>query len=120
MKRTSLLALCLAAAAVYAAGCASNPATGGKTVVTGTMDGEKKTVQKITDVTFGPDFAVEWINQCHHIVQKLYTELPAPDANGYIVLGTDYQKAQKQTLDRQLATGGLRLAALLNAVLGGQ
>jgi predicted Zn-dependent protease len=46
MKRTSLLALCLAAAAVYAAGCASNPATGGKTVVTGTMDGEKKTVQK--------------------------------------------------------------------------
>ena len=34
--------------------------------------------------------------------------------------GSDYQKAQKETLDRQLATGGLRLAALLNAVLGGQ
>jgi predicted Zn-dependent protease len=46
MKRTPLLVLCLAATAVFVAGCASNPATGGKTVVTGTMDGEKKTVQK--------------------------------------------------------------------------
>ena len=81
---------------------------------------EKKIVPQITDVTFGPDFAVEWINQCHHVVQKLYAELPAPNAKGYIVLGPDYQKAQKETLDRQLATGGLRLAALLNAVLGGQ
>jgi hypothetical protein len=81
---------------------------------------EKKTVPQIKDVTFGPDFAVEWINQCHHVVQKLYAELPAPDANGFIVLGPDYQKAQKETLDRQLATGGLRLAALLNGVLGGQ
>jgi len=46
MKRSSLFALCVAAAAVYTVGCASNPATGGKNVVMGSMDGEKKTVQK--------------------------------------------------------------------------
>ena len=46
MKRTSLLALCFATTVIFAAGCASNPATGGKNVVMGTMDGEKKTVQK--------------------------------------------------------------------------
>src|SRR5215510_1658178 len=46
MKRSSLIALCVAAAAVYTVGCASNPATGGKNVVMGTMDGEKKTTQK--------------------------------------------------------------------------
>ena len=46
MKRSSFLALCVAAAAVYTVGCASNPATGGKNVVMGSMDGEKKTVQK--------------------------------------------------------------------------
>ena len=46
MKRNSLLALFLAATTVFVAGCASNPATGGKNVVMGTMDGEKKTTQK--------------------------------------------------------------------------
>jgi len=46
MKRTSLLVLWLAATTVFVAGCASNPATGGKNVVMGSMDGEKKTVQK--------------------------------------------------------------------------
>src|SRR5688572_24140049 len=46
MKRSHLIALCLAATGVFAAGCASNPATGGKNVVLGSMDGEKKTVQK--------------------------------------------------------------------------
>lgn len=46
MKRNSLIALCVAATALFVAGCASNPATGGKNVVMGTMDGEKKTVQK--------------------------------------------------------------------------
>src|SRR5215510_7361801 len=46
MKRSSLIALCVAAIAAYAAGCASNPATGGKNVVMGSMEGEKKTVEK--------------------------------------------------------------------------
>ena len=46
MKRTPLLVLWLAATTIFVAGCASNPATGGKNVVMGTMDGEKKTVQK--------------------------------------------------------------------------
>ena len=46
MKRSHLIALCLAATTVFVAGCASNPATGGKNVVMGSMEGEKKTVQK--------------------------------------------------------------------------
>src|SRR4029077_7590714 len=46
MKRTPLIVLCVAATTVFVAGCASNPATGGKNVVMGTMEGEKKTVQK--------------------------------------------------------------------------
>jgi len=46
MKRTSLLIYVVAAACLFAVGCASNPATGGKNVVVGTMDGEKKSVQK--------------------------------------------------------------------------
>ncbi|HEU4778884.1 MAG TPA: M48 family metalloprotease [Steroidobacteraceae bacterium] len=46
MKRIRLLPLLLAASAVLLSGCASNPATGGKNVVLGSMDGEKKTVQK--------------------------------------------------------------------------
>jgi len=46
MKRTPLLVLCLTALTIFAAGCASNPATGGKNVVMGSMEGEKKTVQK--------------------------------------------------------------------------
>jgi predicted Zn-dependent protease len=46
MKRISLIAFCLAATTVFVGGCASNPATGGKNVVLGSMDGEKKTVQK--------------------------------------------------------------------------
>ena len=46
MKRTPLIVLCVAASIVFVAGCASNPATGGKNVVMGSMEGEKKTVQK--------------------------------------------------------------------------
>jgi predicted Zn-dependent protease len=45
MKRLQLIACSLAAIYLFA-GCASNPATGGKNVVMGTMDGEKKQVQK--------------------------------------------------------------------------
>src|SRR6478736_3673820 len=46
MKRTQYLALCLAAATLILSSCASNPATGGHNVVLGTIEGEKKTVQK--------------------------------------------------------------------------
>jgi predicted Zn-dependent protease len=46
MKRTSLIPLLITAACVFAAGCGSNPATGGKNVVLGTWEGEKKTTQK--------------------------------------------------------------------------
>ena len=46
MKRIRLFPLLFAATCVFVGGCASNPATGGKNVVLGSMDGEKKTVQK--------------------------------------------------------------------------
>jgi predicted Zn-dependent protease len=45
MKR-QLITLVLAAAGVFAAGCVSNPSTGGKSVGVGGLEGEKKTVQK--------------------------------------------------------------------------
>jgi predicted Zn-dependent protease len=46
MKRTTLVPLLITAICVFAAGCGSNPATGGKNVVLGTWEGEKKTTQK--------------------------------------------------------------------------
>jgi len=46
MKRIRLLPLLIAASSVFIAGCGSNPATGGKNVVVGTWEGEKKTTQK--------------------------------------------------------------------------
>ncbi|HUQ10466.1 MAG TPA: M48 family metalloprotease [Steroidobacteraceae bacterium] len=45
MKR-QLITLVLAAACTFAAGCVSNPSTGGKSVGVGGWEGEKKTVQK--------------------------------------------------------------------------
>ena len=46
MKRIRLFPLLIAATCVFAAGCSSNPATGGKNVVMGSWEGEKKTTQK--------------------------------------------------------------------------
>ena len=46
MKRIRLISLALAATCVFLSGCASNPATGGKNVVLGSMEGEKKTDRK--------------------------------------------------------------------------
>jgi predicted Zn-dependent protease len=46
MKRIQLIPLLLAATCVFIAGCGSNPATGGKNVVIGSWEGEKKTTQK--------------------------------------------------------------------------
>src|SRR6476619_2198217 len=47
MKRTHFLVLTLAtAASLIVASCSSNPATGGKTVVIGSWEGEKKATQK--------------------------------------------------------------------------
>jgi len=46
MKRIRIFPLLIAASCVFIAGCGSNPATGGKNVVMGTWEGEKKTTQK--------------------------------------------------------------------------
>lgn len=46
MKRIQLISLAFAAACAVVTGCATNHATGGKNVVLGSWEGEKKTVQK--------------------------------------------------------------------------
>jgi predicted Zn-dependent protease len=46
MNRIRLIPLFITALCVFAAGCGSNPATGGKNVVLGSWEGEKKTTQK--------------------------------------------------------------------------
>src|SRR6187551_2765001 len=46
MKRIRLIPLLIAATCVFVAGCSSNPATGGKNVVVGSWEGEKKASQK--------------------------------------------------------------------------
>jgi len=46
MKHIRLIPLLITAVCVFAAGCGSNPATGGKNVVLGSWEGEKKTTQK--------------------------------------------------------------------------
>src|SRR3954471_20625610 len=46
MKHIRLYPLLITAICVFAAGCGSNPATGGKNVVLGSWEGQKKTTQK--------------------------------------------------------------------------
>ncbi|NLR97618.1 S1/P1 nuclease [Rhizobium sp. P38BS-XIX] len=62
-------------------------------------------------------FASEWIDECHAVTQAVYRLTPPAAADGKIHIGPDYQSAVHAILDKQLATGGLRLAALLNAKL---
>jgi hypothetical protein len=59
----------------------------------------------------------DWINECHVTGQAVYKLTPQPNANGVVIIGPDYQKTVQGTLDRQLARGGLQLAAILNAAL---
>ncbi|WP_167392239.1 S1/P1 nuclease [Mesorhizobium sophorae] len=80
---------------------------------------DRTLVPGITDVSYGEGFAEQWVNQCHQVGQKLYQELPAANADGFIVIDETYQAAVKDRLDGQLAIGGLRLAAMLNSVLAG-
>jgi nuclease S1 len=58
-----------------------------------------------------------WVNDCHSVGQKVYALTPVPDGGAPIVVDQNYQKAVQPFLDRQLATGGLELAAVLNAAL---
>src|SRR6187399_104046 len=90
MKRSSLIALCVAAAAVYTVGCASNPATGGKNVVMGSMDGEKKTVQKhhqeiVKALGLYDDQAVqEYVNVVGQRVAKV-SDLPNEEFKFFVI-----------------------------------
>jgi len=90
MKRFPLIALCVAAAAVYTVGCASNPATGGKNVVMGSMDGEKKTVQKhhqeiVKALGLYDDQAVqEYVNLVGQRVAKV-SDLPNEEFKFFVI-----------------------------------
>ena len=90
MKRSHLIALCLAATGVFAAGCASNPATGGKNVVLGSMDGEKKTVQKnhqeiVKALGLYDDQATqEYVNVVGNRVAKV-SDLPAEEFKFFVI-----------------------------------
>ena len=46
----------------------------------------------------------------------MYQALPTPRADGTYLLDGMYQDAMRPVVDKQLATGGLRLAALLNKI----
>ena len=73
---------------------------------------DMEVVPTITDVTYGDGFAEAWINECHAVARTLYGLTPV--SNGApVVIGPDYQATGQPILDRQLATGGLRLAAML-------
>lgn len=63
------------------------------------------------------NFAAEWINECHAVTKTVYGLTPTPGTDGKIHVGPQYQAAAHDILDKQLATGGLRLAAILNAKL---
>lgn len=79
-------------------------------------DLDARVVPVITGVSFGGGFAEAWVNECHAVGQQIYALTPA-DADRP-TLGTDYQAKVDPIIDHQLAEGGLRLAAMLNAVLG--
>lgn len=62
------------------------------------------------------DWAVAWIDECHVVSQAMYGLVPA---DAQVALGSAYQAQVQPVLDRQLATGGLRLAVLLYTALTG-
>jgi predicted Zn-dependent protease len=82
--------LCVAATAIFVAGCASNPATGGKNVVMGTMEGEKKTVQKNHQEIvkamglYDDQAAQEYVNVVGQRVAKS-SDLPNEEFKFYII-----------------------------------
>ncbi|AYG69102.1 MULTISPECIES: S1/P1 nuclease [unclassified Rhizobium] len=78
---------------------------------------EDKIVPGIATPPTDAGFAIEWINACHAVTKRVYDLTPASAADGKIHVGPTYQTAAHDILDTQLATGGLRLAALLNAKL---
>ncbi|MGZ2488371.1 hypothetical protein ACVITL_006956 [Rhizobium pisi] len=65
------------------------------------------------------DYISAWANECFQQAIKAYGRLPqTPVTNGRILVDETYQKEVQPILDRQLALGGIRLAAVLNEALG--
>ncbi|PZM13716.1 hypothetical protein CPY51_12585 [Rhizobium tubonense] len=78
---------------------------------------DRTIVPNLPQPAIGQGFAVKWINECHTIGKQVYDLTPPLGTDNKIHIGPDYQAAVRETLDKQLATGGARLAALLNTVM---
>ena len=76
---------------------------------------ERDVISRVDAGPLDDGFAVRWIEECHDVARTLYGWTP----EGTYMIGPDYQADVQPILDRQLATGGVRLAALLNKLLGG-
>lgn len=77
---------------------------------------DDKVVPNLPAVKFGDGFAEAWVNECHAVGVKIYAL--TPENGPRPTLGKGYQAKVDPIIDRQLALGGLRLAAMLNLLLG--
>jgi predicted Zn-dependent protease len=90
MKRIQPLYVVLAATCLFAAGCVSNPSTGGKSVGVGGLEGEKKTVQKnhqeiVKSIGLYDDQATqEYVNLVGQRVAKV-SDLPNEEFKFFVV-----------------------------------
>ncbi len=69
-----------------------------------------KTKEEINQIQSGS--LENWLYDSHQIANKIYSQTPADSRLSY-----DYEYKFKDTMERQLLYGGLRLAKLLNEVL---
>jgi len=77
---------------------------------------DEKVVPTVAAPQMDGDFVAVWINECHAVGKAMYQALPTPRLDGTYLLDGMYQDAMRPVVDKQLATGGLRLAALLNKI----
>lgn len=66
----------------------------------------------------GPGDIDEWVKECHKVGVRAYNLLPGGASP--VAVGADYQSKVQPIVDQQLATAGVRLAAILNATLKAQ
>ena|SRR5262245_2663315 len=83
-----------------------------------TAELEASTIPMFSDMSYQDGSIENWINDCHSVGRQAYALTPEPSSNGIVVVDQHYQAAVQPILDRQLAKGGLQLAAVLNAALG--
>ena len=80
-------------------------------------DLERRVVPDVPAPSVAVGFAELWVNETHAVAHQLYALTPVNAATP-VRIDSDYQRQVQPILDRQLAIGGVRLAALLNNALG--